>query len=78
MVAVSLKEHLRRHEKFIILQTLEANGYSRKRTATALGITPQSLWLRIGRLGITAEEAPVTRTGRKKRKMIVDSVISGE
>jgi DNA-binding NtrC family response regulator len=72
-MATTLKEHLRRHEKLIILQTLRANGFSRKMTAGALGITPQSLWLRINRLGITSEEAPVTRAGRRRTKITVDS-----
>lgn len=58
---------MRAHEKLIIVRTLAANGYSRTRTAAALGITRAGLWKRMRALAIGAAEAPRTTPGRPKK-----------
>jgi DNA-binding NtrC family response regulator len=60
----TLDEHLALHERLIIIQTLTANGLSRKRAAEALGLSRKRLWSRMRALGI---EARRTTVGRPKK-----------
>lgn len=61
----TLLELLDRHERLIIIQTLSQNGFSRKRAATALGVTRLDLWRRMRRLAINVKR---TTPGRPRAK----------
>lgn len=63
---ITLPRLLELHERLIIVQTLTRHGFSRSRTATALGISRTHLWRRMKRLGIDAER---TTPGRPSRKI---------
>ena len=57
----TLRDLLDRHERLIIVQTLQRNNYSRERTAAILGLSEATLWRRMRRHGIGGDEAPVVR-----------------
>jgi DNA-binding NtrC family response regulator len=56
------------YERMIILQTFAQNGFSRARTAEALGVSRQHLWDRVLKLKIDRNVLPRTHTGRPRRK----------
>lgn len=67
-VPLSLREVLRRHERVVIVQTLQANGFSRARAAEALQVTRKQLWRRMRALDMDFKALPVVRTGRPRKK----------
>ena len=62
----TLRDLLDRHERLIIVQTLQRNNYSRERTAAILGLSEVTLWRRMRRHGIEGDEAPVVRTTERE------------
>jgi two-component system, NtrC family, response regulator AtoC len=53
----TLTDYLQRCERYFILETLNRHGWQIGATARALGISRKSLWERMRRLAITANEA---------------------
>lgn len=66
-VPLSLYEMLKRYERLLIIQSLQANDFSRVRTARSLKLTPKSLWRRMKSLAIDFSDMPTVRTGRPKK-----------
>lgn len=64
----TLAELLGLHERLIIIQTLQQNAFSRRRTAEALGLTRAQLYRRMSILNIDTSVLPRTSTGRPRRK----------
>ena len=66
-VPLSLYEMLKRYERLLIIQSLQANDFSRVKTARSLKLTPKSLWRRMRSLAIDFSDMPTVRTGRPKK-----------
>jgi DNA-binding NtrC family response regulator len=66
-VPLSLYEMMKRYERLLIIQSLQANDFSRVRTARSLKLTPKSLWRRMKSLAIDFSDMPMVRTGRPKK-----------
>jgi DNA-binding NtrC family response regulator len=66
-VPLSLYEMLKRYERLLIIQSLQANDFSRVKTARSLKLTPKSLWRRMKSLAIDFSDMPTVRTGRPKK-----------
>jgi DNA-binding NtrC family response regulator len=64
----SLRDLLRQHERLIIGKTMQACGFSRKKTAQVLGVTRNQLWKRMRLLRMDLSALPVVLTGRPRRK----------
>lgn len=64
---LSLREILRRHERVVIIHTLQAYGGSRARAAEALQLTRSQLWRRMRNLGVDFAAVPSARTGRPRK-----------
>ena len=64
---LSLREILRRHERVVIIHTLQAYGGSRARTAEALNLTRTQLWRRMRSLNMDFAALPAPRTGRPRK-----------
>ena len=64
---MSLGEILRRYERLIIIQVLQANDFSRARAARSLKVARNSLWRRMKALKIDLSEMPMGRMGRPKK-----------
>lgn len=64
---LSLREILRRHERVVIIHTLQAYGGSRARAAEALKLTRSQLWRRMRSLGMDFSALPAFRTGRPRK-----------
>lgn len=64
---LSLREILRRHERVVIIHTLQAYGGSRARAAQALQLSPCQLWRRMRALGMDFAALPAARTGRPRK-----------
>jgi DNA-binding NtrC family response regulator len=65
---MSLRDLLRQHERLIIVRTLQACGFSRKRAAEALQLTRHQLWRRMRDLRMDLSALPVVLPGRPRRK----------
>lgn len=64
---LSLREILRRHERVVIIHTLQAYGGSRVRAAEVLQLSPCQLWRRMRSLGMDFAALPAVRTGRPRK-----------
>jgi len=67
-VSRTLKQLLEDYERILIVKTLHANSFSRKRAAEALGIKTGRLWRRMRVLKIDISVLPRTTPGRPRRK----------
>ena len=65
-VPLSLYEMLKRYERLLIIQSLQANDFSRVKTARSLQVTPKSLWRRMRNLAIDFSGMPV-KAGRPRK-----------
>jgi len=61
----TLAEHLKAHERLVIIQTLALNAYSRMETARILGISRSHLWSRMRALDI---KVPRTSLGGRPKR----------
>jgi DNA-binding NtrC family response regulator len=64
---MSLDEILRRYERLIIIQVLQANDFSRSRAARSLRVSRHGLWRRMKSLKIDFSEMPMVRRGRPRK-----------
>ena len=64
---MSLDEILRRYERLIIIQVLQANDFSRSRSARSLRVSRHGLWRRMKSLKIDLSEMPMGRRGRPRK-----------
>ena len=64
---MSLDEILRRYERLIIIQVLQANDFSRAKAAKSLKVSRNNLWRRMQSLKIDFSEMPLVRTGRPRK-----------
>jgi DNA-binding NtrC family response regulator len=64
---MSLDEILRRYERLIIIQVLQANDFSRAKAARSLKVSRNNLWRRMKVLKIDLSEMPMVRMGRPKK-----------
>ena len=64
---MSLDEILRRYERLIIIQVLQANDFSRTKAARSLKVSRHNLWRRMMLLKIDFSEMPLVRTGRPRK-----------
>ena len=64
---LSLRENLRRHERVVIIYTLQAYGGSRTQAAKALQLSPCQLWRRMRALNMDFAALPAARTGRPRK-----------
>ena len=67
-VPMSLDEILRRYERLIIIQALQANDFSRTKAARSLKVSRHNLWRRMQSLKIDFSEMPMFRTGRPRKE----------
>jgi DNA-binding NtrC family response regulator len=65
----TLHELLALHERLIIIKSLQACGFSRKRAAEALGVSRNYLWRRMRILHIDFQALPRTTPGRPRKKL---------
>jgi DNA-binding NtrC family response regulator len=65
---MSLDEILRRYERLIIIQVLQANDFSRAKAARSLKVSRNNLWRRMKVLKIDFSEMPMVRMGRPRKK----------
>lgn len=66
----TLSELLAAHERLILIQALQLNGFSRQLTALSLGITPNQLWRRMTILKIDFAALPRNAPGRPRKKLV--------
>ena len=64
---MSLDEILKRYERLIIIQVLQANDFSRAKAARSLKVSRNNLWRRMQILKIDFSEMPMVRTGRPRK-----------
>ena len=64
---MSLGEILRRYERLIIIQVLQANDFSRSKAARSLRVSRHGLWRRMKSLKIDFSEMPMVRQGRPRK-----------
>jgi DNA-binding NtrC family response regulator len=64
----TLQVLLAQYERMIIVQTFAQNGFSRKQTADALGVSRQYLWARVIKLKIDRSVLPRAHPGRPRKK----------
>ena len=64
---MSLDEILKRYERLIIIQVLQANDFSRSKTARSLRVSRHGLWRRMKSLKIDFSEMPMVRRGRPRK-----------
>lgn len=64
---MSLDEILKRYERLIIIQVLQANDFSRDKAAKSLKVSRNNLWRRMKILKIDFSEMPMVRMGRPKK-----------
>jgi len=69
--ALSLDEILRRYERLIIIQALQANDFSRTKAARSLKVSRHNLWRRMQSLKIDFSEMPMFRTGRPRKESLL-------
>lgn len=62
----TLRELLLGHERLVILRTLQANGFSIVKTSSALGITRQALYRRVGKLKMNMKDLRVISKASRK------------
>ena len=65
---LSLDEILRRYERLIIIQALQAHDFSRTKAARSLKVSRHNLWRRMQSLKIDFSEMPMFRTGRPRKE----------
>jgi DNA-binding NtrC family response regulator len=65
----TLPEIMASYERVVIIQSLQLNGFSRQRTAVALGIRRNSLYRRIKLLKIKLSELP--KSGKSSTKAAI-------
>ena len=63
----TLPEIMAAYERVIIIQSLQHNGFSRKRTAASLGVSRTLLWRRMKLLGMDFSAVPRIITGRPRK-----------
>ena len=64
---MSLDEILRRYERLIIIQVLQANDFSRTKAAGALRVSRHNLWRRMKLLKIDFSGMPKVIMGRPRK-----------
>ncbi len=64
---MSLDEILKRYERLIIIQVLQANDFSRAKAARSLKVSRNNLWRRMKILKIDFSEMPMVRMGRPRK-----------
>ncbi len=64
----TLHELLALHERLVIIKTLQACEWSRKRAAEALGVSRNYLWRRMRILHIDFSALPRTTPGRPRKR----------
>jgi len=69
---LSLREILRRHERVVIIHTLQAYGGSRARAAEALQLSQCQLWRRMRSLDMDFAALPPARTGRPRKESAIE------
>ena len=67
---MSLDEILKRYERLIIIQVLQANDFSRSRAARSLRVSRHGLWRRMKALKIDFSEMPMVRRGRPRKSSL--------
>jgi DNA-binding NtrC family response regulator len=67
-VPMSLDEILRRYERLIIIQVLQANDFSRAKAAKSLRVSRNNLWRRMKLLKIDFSEMPPVHMGRPRKE----------
>lgn len=69
-VPKTLREILALHERLIIIQALQRNGFSRTRAAESLGVSRNYLWRRMRLLGVDFSSLPRTTPGRPRKRTV--------
>lgn len=69
-VAKTLHEILALHERLIIIQALQRNGFSRTKAAESLGVSRNYLWRRMRLLSVDFSSLPRTTPGRPRKSTV--------
>ena len=64
----TLPEIMAAYERVILIQALQLNGFSRKRTAMSLGISKTCLWRHMTALKMDFSAIPGYKTGRPRKR----------